>query len=140
MLSILPKFDDLAKSDPTWRNWFSSLRTYVLKGEAVGDVREVQPTESFTIPHTHRNLHIRIEGANGNPVTVNANPQIIAGFDGQTLMLEGMSNTATVEWQHGDGLQLKGGANITLGEGDNLVIHYTKSRGIWTEDSRSINN
>jgi hypothetical protein len=82
---------------------------------------------------------MRIEGASAGTTTLTSDPQITAGEDGQSLTVEGMSDTNKVKFVNGNGLQLSGGVDYEMGEGDVISFHYNKKRNIWIENSRSNN-
>lgn len=79
---------------------------------------------------------LRVQGS-GGAVDISANPQIAAGTDGQILEIHGESNTNTVKLDTGTGLLLAGGASITLGIGDVIVLRYIGTS--WREISRANN-
>ena len=81
---------------------------------------------------------MRIQGS-GGAVDITANPQIAAMPDGTQLILEGMSDTNTVKLDDGTGLQLAGGASLTMGLGDTIRFSYNSGRSLWIEVSRSDN-
>ena len=87
------------------------------------------------------NSIMRIEG-NGGPVTMTADPQIAAGEkDGQFLIVKGMSDTNTVTFVDGQGIELAfNGIQFTLGAGDTLTLIYDAIDTKWIEVSRSDNN
>lgn len=80
----------------------------------------------------------RIQGS-GGAVDITANPQIADGADGQIIRLQGDSDTNTVKFDDGTGLQLAGAASCTLGKGDILCLTYDAGDDIWYEISRSDN-
>jgi len=82
---------------------------------------------------------MRIEGASAGTTTLTSDPQITAGEDGQSLTVEGMSDTNKVKLVDGNGLQLAGGADYEMGEGDVISFHYNEIRNVWIENSRSNN-
>jgi hypothetical protein len=70
---------------------------------------------------------------------ISANPQIVAGVDGQVIIIVGSSDTNTLKLDDGNGLQLAGGAACTLGVGDTITLIYMSALGVWLELSRSDN-
>jgi hypothetical protein len=81
---------------------------------------------------------LRIQGS-GGAIDITANPQIAAGVDGQTLILEGRDNVNTVKFDTGTGLALNAGASATLGKGDILALLYNSTDVLWYELYRSNN-
>ena len=86
---------------------------------------------------------IKVQGS-GGAVTVTATPSIAAGEAGQLLILVGASDTNTLTLQDesslaSSGLQLAGGANVTLGLYDTLFLVYSNAGNKWCEISRSAN-
>ena len=132
-INLVPQVD----IHSTLRNWFGQVRTFALKGEPIGSTIEMVTGESLQIVQSHTNYHVRVDGKNGTPATIAV---VTAGFDGQKVTIEGMSNSGILTFQQGTGLQLKGGADCPLGQGDVLTIHYTTERTTWIENYRSINN
>lgn len=85
----------------------------------------------------------RIQGS-GGAVTVSATPSIVAGQDGQVLILQGDSDANTVTLNDeastaGSTLELAGGVAAVLGKGDILVLTYDLGDSKWYEISRSNN-
>lgn len=78
-----------------------------------------------------------IQGS-GGAVVVSANPQITAGTrDGQWLLLIGSSDTNTVKYANGTGLNLKG--YVILKQNDCLWLSWDNTASVWTEVSRALN-
>jgi hypothetical protein len=75
----------------------------------------------------------------GGAVTLTSNPQITGGTDGMKVTLLGTHDTNTLTFVDGNGLQLAGGANFTMGQGDVLELLYDAPRNVWVEISRSDN-
>jgi len=82
---------------------------------------------------------LRIQGSGGAYPVLLGTPQIVAGIDGQMLILIGASPTNTVKLVQGTGLRLAGGVSFTFTTGDILVLLYDASTSLWTEVSRSSN-
>lgn len=73
-----------------------------------------------------------IQGS-GGPVDISASPQITAGtIAGQEMLLICCSNTNTVKFDNGNGLDLNG--SITMGDGDALYLVWDGTN--WQEVSR----
>lgn len=87
---------------------------------------------------------IRVEGS-GGAVTLTSTPTITnPAADGQLLILEGNSDVNTLTLQDrsslgGSNLNLAGGANVTLGQGDILMLTWSQVMGVWNEICRSNN-
>jgi hypothetical protein len=81
---------------------------------------------------------MRVQGS-GGAVTITANPQIPAGYDGQTVTIIGQSDTSAVTFVEGKGLQMQGDQNFTLGSGDILILVYDKGLNLWLDKGRMNN-
>lgn len=79
--------------------------------------------------------HMRVQGS-GGAITITANPQIVAGIDGQLLLLEGGSDTNTVTINDGTGLHLHGGP-YTFGNHDYIMFSYEGGPSEWQEIFRN---
>jgi hypothetical protein len=109
------------------------------------------PSTDFTIRNTPAlqptQSYIRVVGNYaGAPgaVIVTSTPSIADGSDGERLLIQGTSDTNTVTYQDesnlgNSGLQLAGGADITLGVGDTIELIYDAGDDNWYEISRSNN-
>lgn len=104
-------------------------------------------TSIQTLAATSRPSHelgtIQVAGQNG-AVTLTSVPNITDGFDGERLLIIGTSNVNTVTFQDasalvGSGLQLAGGASVTLGAGDTLSLIYSETIGEWLQISAANN-
>lgn len=78
--------------------------------------------------------YLRIRGSGGN-VDITADPQIAAGADGQTLILQGTDDAATVKLDDGTGLALS--ASHTLAANDTLTLIYDRDEALWIEISQT---
>ena len=78
---------------------------------------------------------MRVAGS-GGPVDITANPQIVAGVDGQVVIIQGTNDTNTVQLDDGDGLSLS--ASIVLGQNDNITLMYDSGESLWIETSRTL--
>jgi len=81
---------------------------------------------------------IRIAG-DGGAIDITADPQVADGTDGQIIILQGDSDANTVKLDDGTGLQLAGGASITLGQGDIIQLIFDSGDDDWKECFRSNN-
>lgn len=123
-----------------WHNFLQTIHSAIEKGQPVGNAVPIIAAQGIVLEQSIRSSIVRIISATSGNCTITANPQIIAGFDGQELTLEGSDNTRTVTLSNGNGLQLLGGATITLKNGDIIKLHYNAVRTIWIENYRSINS
>ncbi len=73
-------------------------------------------------------------------IDITANPQIVAGVDGQEISITGLSDTYTLKFDTGTGLRLSTGNSCTLGLGDIIAFRYVASLGVWIEIYRRDNN
>ena len=87
---------------------------------------------------TAAKILIRVQGS-GGAVDITANPQITDGIDGQIILLQGDSDTNTVKFDDGTGLQLAGAVSFTMGKGDILQLVYDSGDDLWIEITRSDN-
>lgn len=93
----------------------------------------VTPSAGLTVTDSM----MRIQGYAGH-VNITANPQISAGdHDGQLLMIRGMSDSATVTFEDGDGIVLSFGVQFKMGANDILTLIYDDVAKLWIEVSRS---
>jgi hypothetical protein len=82
----------------------------------------------------------RITYYNGSSaIDISADPQIADGTDGQIMTIIGSSDANTLKLDDGTGLQLAGGASITIGSGDKITLIYIAALDLWIEDGRSDN-
>jgi hypothetical protein len=79
--------------------------------------------------------------SSGGAVTLTSNPQIVDGTAGviTEVTFIGNSDTNTVTFVDGNGLQLAGGVSFTFGDGDTLTAIYYPTKDLWHEISRSDN-
>ena len=83
---------------------------------------------------TITNATMRVQGS-GGPVTITANPQIVAGTDGQLASIQGQSDTNTITIHDGDGLMLHSGSTLIIGNHDYIVMQYDATSSQWEEVS-----
>lgn len=86
---------------------------------------------------------VQVSGS-GGVVTLTSTPTISDGANGQIVTIVGTDDTNTLTVQDdsnlaGSNLQLSGGTNFTLGQGDTLTIMFHADTGDWVELSRSDN-
>tara|TARA_B100001989_G_C24491829_1_gene439995 strand:- start:307 stop:1221 length:915 start_codon:yes stop_codon:yes gene_type:complete len=109
---------------------------------AYGVIGDITLSTSSTLSVTTAGVAVtnslmRVQG-NGGDINITNNPQVSAGAnDGQLLVIKGMSDSATVTFEDGDGLALDTGAPFEVGANDTLTLIYDKLAGIWIEVSRS---
>lgn len=92
---------------------------------------------------TVTNAIMRVVG-NGGAVTLTGTPTIVDSVDGDCVKIQGTSDANTVKLQDeaqlaNTGLQLSGGADFTLGQGDMIGLCYDLGDDKWYEVSRSDN-
>lgn len=75
-----------------------------------------------------------IQGSNGD-VYITKNPQIAPGFDGQVVVLFGNDDTKKVKIENGNGVKLRGGVEMWLGNLDHIELTYFNSSS-WNENNR----
>ena len=86
---------------------------------------------------------MRVVG-NGGAVILTGTPIIVASDDGTEVIIQGTHDTNTVTLQDessnaGSKLQLSGGNDFTLGQGDTIYLIYDSGDTNWYEVSRSDN-
>ena len=96
-------------------------------------VTALQQSQTFRRDGWKHYYVMHIVGSAGG-VQVAADPQIVAGTDGDRLTLRGTSTTSAVKFIDGSGLTLMT-SFITLGEDDILNLVYDDDTG-WVETSR----
>ena len=77
---------------------------------------------------------MRVAGDSG-AIDITANPQIIAGTDGQVVIIQGTHDTNTVTLDDGNGLALS--AQCVLAAQDNITLMYDSGDAEWIETSRT---
>lgn len=77
---------------------------------------------------------MRVVG-DGGAVDITANPQIVAGTDGQVVIIQGTHDTNTVTLDDGNGLALS--AQCVLAAQDNITLMYDSGDSEWIETSRT---
>jgi hypothetical protein len=87
---------------------------------------------------TVTNTIMKVQGS-GGAVDITANPQIVAGVDGQIVIIKGSSDSNTVLLENGTGLILESASSMTLGNLDTIRLIYDQSSSSWIELSRSDN-
>lgn len=82
---------------------------------------------------------VRIVG-NGGAVVLSAAPSVSDGVsDGQVCIIQGTSDANTVQVNDNTNIQLAGGVNFVMGQGDTLMVHWDSGDSDWYEISRSDN-
>ena len=72
---------------------------------------------------THKSIFMMIV-SDGGAVDITADPQIVAGYAGQLLTLQGTSDTDTVQLDDTDTMHLIGGYSMILRDGDTINLTY----------------
>ena len=154
-LGLLPDINEIINENKNgvsnklyWENWFKQLQDLVNNGQGVEDIKEIDPAIGIKFDSPIRTFLLRIISNNLGNCNIAANPQILSiakpttdvAMDGQEITIEGSDNIRTVTLSNGRGLQLSGGAPITLKNGDIIKLHYNRIRNIWIENYRSINH
>ena len=111
---------------------------------------DVDGTAAF-VPSTVQNMTaaagltvtkgVMLVQGSGGAVTVTATPNIVAGQNGQVVVIQGTSDTNLVTFQDESNLansrlKLARGLNFTLGKGDLLVLMYNATDTTWYELKR----
>ena len=76
---------------------------------------------------------MRISGSNAT-VDITANPQVVAGQEGQLLTLICVDSSVTFD--HGTGLSLMGSSRFVMSSGAIMTLWYSTSNSVWNETSR----
>jgi len=84
---------------------------------------------------TGTNCVMRVQGS-GGAVTITATPSIVDGSDGETIKIQGDSDTNTLTIQGeaqlaGSGFNCNGGLDVVLGKGDIIEIEYDLGDDAW---------
>jgi len=76
---------------------------------------------------------VRVAG-DGGAAVLDTDPAISDGsYDGQLLIVEGTSDTNTVEIENACNTKLVGGTSVTLGLGDAIHLHWSNALSLWVE-------
>ncbi len=108
---------------------------YMLKGlpnMTRSPVQNITAGGGITVTHGI----MAVQGS-GGAVTVTADPPISVGIDGQTLYIEGRSNTDILTLMPGTSLHLHGG-RISLKDHDYILLIYDTNEARWNEITRNI--
>lgn len=82
---------------------------------------------------TPSSTKVRI-ASTGGAVTLSATTSVAAGtIDGQTLIIQGTSDTLTVQFDDNSNIQTEGAASRVLGLGDLLILTWDATAGDWFE-------
>jgi len=76
---------------------------------------------------------------NGGAVDITANPQIVAGTDGQRVIIQGTNDTNTVKIDDGTGVVLTSGVSFVVGKNDIIEFMYDSGESAWIELRRADN-
>jgi len=117
----------------TQRN-FEKIGLVLNQVTGISKVTDLTATGGLTVT----NSIMRVQGS-GGPVILTTNPQIIGGTDGQEIRIIGQSDVNTVKFVHGNGIQMQGGQNFTLGSGDVLTLIYDAGLGVYLDHGRENN-
>ena len=124
--------NDSSNAAGQWHNFMQGVQKSIESGQPIGGAIPVSAGDGVLLGQCIKTCIKRlISSTNGN-VTITANPQVSAGFDGQEITLEGSDNVKSVT--------LSNGAPIILKNGDVIKLHYNESRKMWIENYRSINS
>jgi len=110
-------------------NWLTASRDQSLGKNRVSDAQTLGALEQVS-PLSE---NVRVQSTGGS-VTLNSNPQILSGYDGQLLRLEGLSDTDSVKIKNGNGVFLPGGVDIELKNNIMIVLHYNAQKVLWIEN------
>lgn len=123
------------KLSRTWGDWMNNLKNLVNTGEPPSKDTDVTAAGGINL----LSPLMRIQSATAGAITIIKNPQITAGYDGQEILIEGLSDVKTPTITTGNGLKLAGGASFAIGEDDTIKLHFNKAKNLWIEISRSDN-
>lgn len=146
MIGLVPDVNEIINSETgvpnktRWHNWLQQVRSVINRGQITTGSKTIPAEAGLVLPASIRSALFRIKGeVNGNN-PISANPQISPGFDSQEVTLEGTDASKKVTLQNGNGLQLQGGNQCVLGDGDVIKLHYNEDKNVWIENYRSINS
>ena len=120
-----------------WQDWMTDLGKQVTVGSEPASIQSIVAVDGIKLNYSTQDVLIRVISSTAGDVNITKNPQINSGFDGQRINIEGSDAAKTVTLDDGDGLQLTGGASITLAEGDTISFHYNLTKNLWIENTRS---
>lgn len=123
------------KFSRTWNVWLNNLKDLVNFGDPPSKDTEVIATDGIKLLSSK----MRIKSNTGGAISITADPQISAGYDGELLDIEGLDNTATVQLNNGNGVVLTAGAAFTFGNNDAMILRFNKVKNLWIERSRTDN-
>lgn len=103
-------------------------------GTLIKSISSVKSVVAATGIDAVTTMYIPVISSTAGDVNITANPQIVAGTDGQELVLIGTDDTRTVTLDSGDGLALDNGLSFTLGE--NNMIKFVYYNSLWLEQWR----
>ncbi len=121
-----PFIDNRNRPQRSWAVWLNNLRNKVDFGTPPSPETEISAASGIELSSSH----MRIKGAGGSPITITANPQITKGFDGQSILVEGLDNVAPVTMNNGNGVELKT-ASIVFDKNTIYEFIYNEMQNLW---------
>lgn len=113
-----------------WNNWLITLRDQVLGKNNVSSDQTLDVNASISVTSSI----IRAKSSGGS-ITL-GNPQILPGFDGQIINVEGLDNTDKIILTDGTGLSLENGLSFELKRNSKIDFDYNAAQKIWIERNR----
>jgi len=84
---------------------------------------------------------VRVVSSGAGNALLDTDPAIADGYaDGQRVTIVGTDQTKTVQINDNCNCQLDGAANVVLGQGDSITLHWNETDSTWYEDYRANNN
>jgi len=140
------EFDDLYKIENLNTRWGSPRENSdtttagssptvftISAGTGINSLQQSQEYREDGV-HVHFFMHVVGDAA---PTDLSANPQIVAGNNGDVLTLYGTDDTNYILLEDGNGLSLIGGEAMQLKDTDSITLVYTSSDTTWRETSRN---
>ena len=124
---------DVSSSEIRSNSDFSSIATTNVPTGHDNPIVYITAAGGITPSTTHP--WINISGSNA-AVTITRNPQIIPGYQGQVLTLQGVGSGVTIA--HGNGINMMGSlGSLQISSGIVITFVYTTGGSVWNEASRN---
>lgn len=108
--------------------WLTSIQDYVRGRNRISDELILAATGQI-----NRVSHLLRVKSTGGAVTLTSNPQIKSSFDGDEVVLEGVSDTHYVTLTSGNGIFLKT-SPFDLKNNMTVKFHYNSAKNLWIEN------
>ena len=95
---------------------------------AAAGITSLGQSREYTHEGSRRIFHMYVV-SDGGAIDITANPQIVAGLQGDVLCLHGTSNTDTIKLDDADGLLANQDKEFILTDGDTITFVYNTFSG-----------